>query len=70
MRALEDVRPEPVAAVAAVVTALLLAGAFAASLGSTGVRGASLAAAAALLVLVGTGVYLYAWRPGVPGRSS
>ena len=70
MRALEDVRPEPVAAAAAAVTAVLLAGAFAASLGSTSVRGASLAAVVALLVLVGTGVYLYAWRLGVPGRSS
>jgi len=70
MHALERVRPEPVAAAAAAVTALLLVGAFAASLGSPGVRGASLAAAVALLVLVGTGVYLYAWRPGVPGRSS
>jgi len=70
MHALERVRPEPLAAAAAAVTALLLVGAFAASLGSTDVRGASLAAAVALLVLVGTGVYLYAWRPGVPGRSS
>ena len=70
MRVLGSVRPEPVAAAAAALSALLLVGAFGASLGSGGVRGASLAAAGALLALVGTGLSLYAWRLGVPGRSN
>ena len=70
MRALEDVQPEPMAAAAAALSALLVVGAFGASLASAGVRGASLAAAGALLALVGTGLSLYAWRLGVPGRSS
>lgn len=70
MRAVGDVRPEPVAAAAAALSALLLVGAFGASLGSGEVRGASLAAAGVLLALVGTGLSLYAWRLGVPGRSS
>jgi len=70
MRALEDIQLEPVAAAAAALSGLLLVGAFGASLASAGVRGASLAAAGALLALVGTGLSLYAWRLGVPGRSS
>ena len=70
MRALEDVQPEPTAAAAAALSALLVVGAFGASLASAGVRGASLAAAGALLAPVGTGLSLYAWRLGVPGRSS
>src|SRR5262249_61861433 len=65
IHALEDVRPEPVAAAAAAATALLLVGALAASLGSTSVRGASLAAAVALLLRAGTGVYRYALSPGL-----
>ena len=70
LRALEEVQPEPVAAAAAALSALLLVGAFGATLGSAGIGGASLAAAGALLALVGTGLSLYAWRLGVPGRSS
>src|SRR5262249_60455172 len=67
---LEDVRPEPVAAAAAAATALLLVGALMASLGSTSVRGASLAAAVALLLLVGTGVFVHSLGPWSPARAS
>jgi hypothetical protein len=69
MRVLAGTRPEPVAVAAVTVSAVLIAGAFAASLSSGPVRGASLAAAGAFLLLNGVGVSLYAGRLGDPGRS-
>lgn len=69
LRLLVEVRPEPVATAAAALSAVLLVVAFGASLASGHARGASLAAAGAFLVLVGTGASLYAWRLGAPGRS-
>jgi len=69
MRALVETRPEPVAVGAATICAVAIVGAFAAALFDGAVRGASLAAAGAFLALVVTGVSLYAWRLGAPGRS-
>jgi hypothetical protein len=64
-----ELEPGAIGSVAAAICALLLVAAFAASLGGGQTRLSSLAAAAALLLLVAVGVYLYAWRFGVPGRS-
>ena len=69
MHLLAATRPEPVAVAAASVSGLLIVGAFAASLSGASVRGASLAAAGAFLLLIVVGVSLYAWRLGDPGRS-
>jgi hypothetical protein len=69
MRALAVAQPEPIAVVAAAVSAVLIAAAFAAALSTGPVRAASLAAAGAFLLLVAVGVSLYAWRLGAPGRS-
>lgn len=69
LRAVAALAPEPVAAGAAALTALLLVGAFAASVFTNSPRGASVAAAGAFLLLVAVGVSLYAWRLGAPGRS-
>lgn len=69
LRQLTDLPPEPVAGAAAALTAILLVGAFAASVSGGSTRGASLAAAGAFLLLVAIGVSLYAWRLGAPGRS-
>jgi hypothetical protein len=69
MRVLITTRPEPVAVVATAVSAVLIVGAFGASLSSAKVRGASIAAAGAFLLLIVVGVSLYAWRLGDPGRS-
>jgi hypothetical protein len=69
MRVLITTRPEPVAVVATAVSAVLIVGAFGASLSSAKARGASIAAAGAFLLLVVVGVSLYAWRLGDPGRS-
>ncbi len=69
IRAIGEMRPEPVAAGSAALAALLVVVAFGVSLPSERVRGASLAAAGAFLLLVAVGVSLYAWRLGAPGRS-
>lgn len=69
MRTLAETRPEPVAVGAATICAVAIVGAFAAAVFTTAERTASLAAAAAFLLLVASGVSLYAWRLGAPGRS-
>jgi hypothetical protein len=69
MRMLSTVQPEPIAVGGATISAVLIAGAFAAALFSASYRAASLAAAGAFLLLVAIGVSLYAWRLGAPGRS-
>jgi hypothetical protein len=69
MRALAATQPEPLAAGAAAVSAVLVVGAFAVGVLGTPVRAASVAAAAAFFLLVAVGVSLYAWRLGAPGRS-
>jgi hypothetical protein len=63
-------QPGVVAAVACVLCVLLLLGAFAAAWATGPMRGASIAAAAAFVVIVAAGLGLYAWRLGVPGRSA
>jgi hypothetical protein len=69
MRTLTAMQPEPIAAGAAALCAVLIVGAFAASVFGASVRAASVAAAGAFLLLVAVGVSLYAWRLGAPGRS-
>lgn len=69
MRTLAEMRPEPVAVGATTICAVAIVGAFAAGLFTTSFRAASIAAAGAFLLLVVTGVSLYAWRLGAPGRS-
>jgi hypothetical protein len=63
------INPRPLVAGAAAISALLLVVVSAATIGSEVPRGASLAAAAAFVLLVAVGVYLYSWPLGAPGRS-
>jgi hypothetical protein len=62
-------RSELWAPAACALCALLLAAALVVGWAGDHLRGASIAAAAAFVVIVAVGVYLYAWRLGVSGRS-
>jgi hypothetical protein len=68
-RGLVTAPPGAVAIVATALSALLIAGAYAAAVGSYPARNGSLAAVGAFLLIVAIGVSLYAWRLGAPGRS-
>ena len=69
MRALVAAQPEPVAVGGAAISAVVIVAVFVVALPSASFRSASLAAAGAFLLLVASGVSLYAWRLGAPGRS-